>query len=158
MSRCMLALLMLAISASATAEIRSFSLFSIDVPTEWICDIEERPTPSGLLLQGELISIYRPYGIGVLKMSTYDVPYPVSQDRLRMLTNVPRSTVLEWQERGDFSGYQYSYVENQSFFKQWWLSNEGTILLITYESSDNEPQVEIGTIEEMLNSIKINRI
>ncbi len=75
-----------------------------------------------------------------------------------MLTNVERSTVLEWQDWGDFSGYQYSYVENQSFFKQWWLSNEGTILLITYESSDNEPQVEIGTIEEMLNSIKINRI
>ena len=105
---------------------------------------------------GELISIYPTDGLAVLKMTSIAIPNTVSRERLRNFTNVDSSINLEWQRWGDFSGYQYSYVEQNSFFMQWWLSAEGTIVLVTYENSSDEQQAEIDAIEEMLISIRTN--
>lgn len=156
MIRYILTLLILGISSSLTAETVNFPVFSIDVASEWMHNVE----PSRIVgdTPGELISIFRPDGIGVLKMTSYVAPNNISRDRLRNLTNVGISTTLTWQEWGDFSGYQYSYVERGSFFKQWWLLNERTVLWITYESDADELQVEIETIDMMVNSITLNRL
>jgi hypothetical protein len=156
MTRFILTLLIIGISASSTAETRNFPMFSIDVPGDWTYDVEAGPT--ALDSGGGLISIYRPDGIGVLKMMSYVAPSIIGRDRLRLLTNVDSSTALVWREWGDFSGYQHNYVERESFFKQWWLLNEKTMLLITYESDAGELQIEIETVEEMVTSIKINPV
>lgn len=57
-------------------------------------------------------------------------PGNVEKERLRLLTNVEWSTPLDWQDWGDFSAYQYGYSERGSFFRQWWLVNQRTILFV----------------------------
>ena len=106
---------------------------------------------------GELISIYRPGGVGVLRIQSYLAPGDVSRVVLRNLTNVEASTRLRWQEWGDFSGYEYSYTERNSFYKQWWLKNERTILFITYDCDADGQQIEFEAIDKMVKSIKMNR-
>ena len=75
---------------------------------------------------------------------------------LRNLTNVEASTRLTWQEWGEVSGYQYSYTESGSFYKQWWLTHERTILFITYDCDADAQQIELEAIDKMVNSIKMS--
>jgi len=154
MTRYILTLLIIGISANTTAEPVSFQVFSMDVADEWTYLVEQSTTISDT--PGELISVYQPNGSGVMKMMSYVAPGIISMDRLRLITNVEISTTLPWQEWGDLSGYHYSYIENEKFYKQWWLLNEGTIIWITYESVADEPRTEIETIDQMVNSIKLN--
>ena len=88
-------------------------------------------------------------GEGVLKVHSFSAPIDVSEDRLRNLTNVDRSTPLTLQDWGDFSGYQYDYAERGSFFRQWWLVNQRTMMFIVYESRvelDDALSAEIDSI------------
>ena len=153
MTRYVLTLFILGISGNSIAEIVSFSEISVDGAPDWTYSIEQSSAFAGA--QGGSISIDHPAGIGSLRMMTYAAPGTVSRDRLRNLTNVPLSTTLDWQEWGDFAGYEHSYLERGFFFKQWWLSNERTLLLITYESGANESQLEIEAVETMVDSISL---
>ena len=147
-------LLIVGITVSSTAEILSFPVFRIDVASEWTYTVEQNTAASDT--HGELVSIYRPDGLGVMKVQSLVAPHNVSKDRLRNLTNVETSTVLIWKDWGDFSGYQHNYVENGSFFKQWWLLNERSILFITYESDADASQIEIEEIDKLVKSIHLN--
>ena len=155
MTKRVLALLIVGIAASLSAETLSFPEFSIDLATDWKHRVEERTFVSDE--RGELISIYRPDGVGVLRIQSYVAPDVVSKIVLRNLTNVEASTELTWLEGGDFSGYQYSYTESGSFYKQWWLTNERTILFIVYNCDADAQQIEIEAIDKMVSTIKINR-
>ena len=150
-----LALVIIGIAASLSAETLTFPEFSIDVATDWKHSVEERTFVSDV--RGELISIFRPDGVGVLRIQSYVAPDDVSKVVLRNLTNVEASTRLTWQKWGDFSGYQYSYTESSSFYKQWWLTNDRTILFITYECDADAQEIEIESIDDMVNSIQVNR-
>ena len=154
-----LVLLIVGIAASLSAETLTSPVFSIDVATDWKHRIEERaPVSDGW---DDLISIYRPDGVGILNIQPFIAPGDFSKARLRLLTNVEASTQLTWHEGEDFSGYQHSYTENGSFYKQWWLTNERKILFIVYTcDADAQPieiEVEIEAIDKMVNSIKLNR-
>ena len=157
MTKRALAVLILGFAAGTSAETLTFPVFSIDVATDWQHRVEERT--SGSDERGELISISRPDGVGVLKLQSWVAPADVSKDALRNLTNV-EPTKLEWQEWGDLSGYQYSYTERGSFYKQWWLTSERTawtILFIVYECDADAQEIEIEAIDEMVDSIRMNR-
>ena len=112
MTKRVLALLIVGIAASLSAETLTFPVFSIDVATDWKHRVEERRLVSDE--RGELISIYRPDGVGVLRIQSYVAPDDVSKVVLRNLTNVEASTRLTWQEWGDFSGYQYKFSYSSS--------------------------------------------
>ena len=73
------------------------------------------------------------------------------------MTNVDWSTPLIWQNWGDFSGYQYDYLELGSFYRQWWLANEMTSIFIVYESSSESDDIEIDEINKIVNSIAVNK-
>jgi hypothetical protein len=155
MTERLLVLLIVGIAASSGAATIIFPAFSIDVGTDWKYRVEERTPLSDEW--GELISIYRPDEVGVLKMKSYVAPKDVSQVVLRNLTNVEASTKLRWQDWGDLSGYQYSYTERGSFYKQWWLTNGRTMLFITYECDAGAQQIEFDAIDKMISSIRIDR-
>ena len=154
MAKRIIALLILGFAADLSAETRTFPEFSIDVVNSWKHRVEERTFVSDE--RGKRISIYRPVGVGVLRIQSYVAPNDVSRVVLRNLTNVEASTRLTWQDWGDFSGYQYSYTESSSFYKQWWLTKERTILFITYNCDADAQQNEIEAIEKMVNSIRMN--
>ena len=90
-------------------------------------------------------------------MQFYSTPYLVSKDRLRNMTNVDRSTPLIWQDWGDYSGYQYDYFERASFYRQWWLANETGIIFIVYNGNTESKDIEIDEINEIVNSITVNK-
>ncbi len=133
---------------SLNAETLSFPSFQIEIQDGWEHTIETGPGDHW----GNVISLSHPNGVGGLKILPYDAP-AVSQDRLRNLTNVDLSVPLTWQNWGDYSGYQYDYLERGSFYRQWWLTNERTILFITYQCDSGSRETEIEEIDNIVRSI-----
>ena len=95
------------------------------------------------------------FGDGVLKVHSFSAPIDVDENRLRNLTNVDRSTPMTVEEWGDFSGYQYDYEERGSFFRQWWLVNQRTMMLIVYESRIEPTAAESEAIDRMVSSMTV---
>ena len=146
------------ISAMATglnAETLSFPSFRIEVEDGWVYSIERGPQAHQDW--GDLISIYHPNGVGILKVGSYSAPDFVSQEILRNMTNVDFSKPLTWQNWGDYSGYQYKYLERGLFYRQWWLVNERTIIFITYNCDPESKDIETDEIDKIVNSITVNR-
>ncbi len=154
MMKMLLTMALFGMTTSSNAETLSFPSFRIEVEDGWVHSIERGP--QGNPEWGDPISIYHPNGNGILKMQFYSTPYLVSKDRLRNMTNVDRSTPLIWQDWGDYSGYQYDYFERASFYRQWWLANETGIIFIVYNSNTESRDIEIGEINEIVNSITVN--
>ncbi len=155
MMKILFAITIFGMTTSSIAETLSFPSFRIEVGHGWVHSIERGPQANHEW--EDLISIYHPNGNGILKMQFYSTPYLVSKDRLRNMTNVDRSTPLIWQDWGDYSGYQYDYFERASFYRQWWLANETGIIFIVYNSNTESKDIEIDEINEIVNSITVNK-
>jgi hypothetical protein len=149
----LLAIAIVGITTISNAEILSFPFFRIEVEDGWVHSVENGPQAQSEV--GELINIDHPNGNGILKMRSYRAPEFVSKEALRNMTNVASSTPLTWQDWGDFLGYQYDYSEGGSFYRQWWLTNERTMIFIVYESNTESEEVEIAGIDRIVNSISV---
>jgi hypothetical protein len=151
MMKHLFAIAIVGITTSSFAETVLFSSFRLELEDGWVYDLERVTQAHNEI--GDLIRIYHPGGDGILKIRPISVPGSVSQETLRNMTNVDSSTALNWQGWGDYSGYQYDYSEGGSFFRQWWIANEKTILLIVYDSSTEITAIEIDQINKIVNSI-----
>jgi len=136
-------------TANLNAETLSFPSFQIEIQDDWERSIDNRPVDDLL----SMISLRRPNGVGVLKIGFYDTRAVVSEDALRNLTNLDFSIPLTWQSWGDYSGYQYDYSESGSFFRPWWLTNEGTIIVVTYQCDPESKDIETEEIDNIVRSI-----
>ena len=136
-------------TASLSAETLSFPSFQLEIQDGWERSADNRPVDDLL----SMITLRRPDGVGVLKIGFHDALAVVSEDALRNLTNLDFSIPLTWQSWGDYSGYQYNYSERGSFFRQWWLTNEGTIIFVTYQSDAESDDVESEEIDNIVRSI-----
>ena len=138
-------------NSPSSAEFQTFSRFSIAIADGWSHRIDGRQPAAEEF--GQLIKIFRVDGVGELGVISFQAPVVVNQLALRNLTNVASSVQLVCDEWGDFSGYQYNYSENGSFFRTWWLANQQTVLFLTYESEIETPQFEIQALDEMVASL-----
>ena len=154
MMKILLAIAIFGITTSSHAETLSFPSFRIEVEDGWVHSVERGPQAHHEV--GELISIYYPNGNGILKIQSYNAPDFVSKEILRNMTNVASSTPLIWQNWGDYSGYQYDYLERGSFYRQWWLAIEKTIIFFVYESNTESKDIEIDEINKIVDSITVN--
>lgn len=141
------------LSGASFAETATFSSFSIDLPSGWSHAIESDERQSNAYDQ--VVTLSRLDGVGELTVMSYLAPLDVDQRTLRNLTNVDSSIALSWREWGDFAGYQYSYTEQGSFYKQWWLENQGTILFVVYRCDPSARVVEADAVVEMVASIRM---
>ena len=151
----LLAIAIFGMTMSSNAETLAFPSFRIEVEDGWAHSIERGPQASPEW--GDQISIYPPDGNGILKMLSWNAPDMVSKDILRNMTNVELSTPLFLQNWGDYSGYQYDYLERGSFYRQWWLVNERTIIFFVYKSNTESKDIEIDEINKIVNSITVNK-
>ncbi len=151
----LLAIAIFGMTTSSNAETLSFPSFRIEVEDGWAHSIERGPQASPEW--GDQISIYQPDGNGILTIMSFNAPDMVSKDILRNLTNVEFSTPLFWQNWGDHSGYQYDYLERGSFYRQWWLANERTIIFFVYKNNTESRDIEIDEINKIVNSITVNK-
>ena len=154
MMKTLLAIAIFGMTTTSNAETLSFPSFRIEVEDGWVHSIERGSQAHHDW--GESISIYHPNGNGILKMQPYSAPAFVSKETLRNMTNVDWSTPLTWQNWGDYSGYQYDYSEGGSFYRQWWLANERTIIFIVYDSNTESRDIEIDEVNKIVNSITVN--
>ncbi len=149
MMKILLAIAIFGITTISNAETLSFPSFRIEIQDGWEHSIENRPGDDSR----SVISLRHPNGVGVLKMGSYDGPAVVSEDILRNMTNLESSIPLTWQNWGDYSGYQYDYLERRSFYRQWWLANERTIIFITYQCDPESKDIETEEIDRIVRSI-----
>ena len=75
---------------------------------------------------------------------------------MRNLTNLDPSVPLSRQNWGDYSGYQYSYSERGSYYRQWWLANGRTMVFITYRCDFESRDIETEAIDEIVRSLTVN--
>ncbi len=154
MMKLLLAIVIFGITTRSHAETLSFPSFRIEVEDGWVHSVERGPQANPEW--GELISVYYRDGNGILKIRSFIAPDFVSKEILRNLTNVAASTPLIWQNWGDYSGYQYDYLERGSFYRQWWLAIEKTIIFFVYESNTESKDIEIDEINKIVDSITVN--
>lgn len=152
MIRNLIGIILFTISANVNAESLAFPSFLIEIPDSWERSIENEPNENGV----SVIGLHDRNGVGILRMSSYDAPSAVSEDRLRSLTNLEPSTPLAWEHWGDYAGYQYRYTENSVFYRQWWIANERTILFITYQCDPESRDIETEVIDKIVHSITVN--
>ena len=154
MMKLLLAIVIFGITTRSHAETLSFPSFRIEVEDGWVHSVERGPQANPEW--GELISVYYPDGNGILNIRSFNAPDFVSKEILRNLTNVAASTPLIWQNWGDYSGYQYDYLERGSFYRQWWLAIKKTIIFFVYESNTESKDIEIDEINKIVDSITVN--
>ncbi len=154
MMKLLLAIVIFGITTRSHAETLSFPSFRIEVEDGWVHSVERGPQANPEW--GELISVYYPDGNGILNIRSFNAPDFVSKEILRNLTNVAASTPLIWQNWGDYSGYQYDYLERGSFYRQWWLAIEKTIIFFVYETNTESKDIEIDEINKIVDSITVN--
>ena len=125
----------------------SLGSYNIAIPGGWLHRTEAESD------QRLITTIYHPDGVGSLKfMSLTTAPKVVTREILRNMTNVDSSITLDWQMWGEFSGYQYDYTEDGTFYWQWWLTNQEEILFFVY-SSDSQYDSERKVINGIVASI-----
>ena len=146
------AVIVFAMTTSLNAETLSFPSFRIEIHDGWEHGIESDSGDDW----GSVISLRQPNGVGILRMGFYDADAIVSKDILRNMTNLELSTPLTWQNWGDYSGYQYSYVESGLYYRQWWLANQRTIIFITYQCILESKDIETEEIDKIVRSITVN--
>ena len=139
-------------TTSLNAETLSFPSFQIEIQDGWEHSIENESGDD----RRSVISLRHHNGVGTLKMQTYNALDVVSEDILRNLTNLELSIPLAWQNWGDYSGYQYSYVESDSYFRQWWLTNDQTIIFVVYQCDPESKDIETEDIDKIVRSITVN--
>ncbi len=141
----MIKLLLLTMLLTVWAPAQGAPAFGIEVEDGWVQEEME-----------EMTIFYHPNGDGVLTIQSISAPRVVDKEVMRNLTNVNWSTPLAWQDWGGFSGYQYDYSERGSFFRQWWLANQRTIIFVVYESSVELQETDIDEIDRIVNSMTVN--
>jgi hypothetical protein len=149
----LLTLIIYTISISAVAETLSFPAFRMEIQDGWKQDTGENLSAD----TRAVISLSHPDGVGGLKLLSYEAPARVSEDRLRNLTNLESSITLDWRQWGDYAGYQYSYIERGSFYRQWWLMNQETIIFVTYQGDPESKDIEKEAVDEMIRSLRVNK-
>jgi len=138
------------LSTSTFAETLSFPFFQIEIQDNWRYEIEPVPGDDSK----QLLRIYGPNAIGTLSVMALDAPSIVSAEALRNLTNLERSIDLAWEDWGGYSGYQFNYIENGTYFRHWWLAHERTIMVISYECEPALSDIEAEEIDRIVNSIR----
>ena len=137
---------------SSKAESLTFGSVRVEVVNGWLHTIE-RPRDADW---GDLIAIRHPDGVGTLRMQSYVAPGSVSREVLRNMTNVESTIQLNLQNWGDYSGYQHDYLEKGSFFRQWWLTNDRTVVFVTYRCRADLRELETHQINDIVGSLRVN--
>jgi hypothetical protein len=143
------AAILITLAMSLHAETLSFPSFQIEIPDGWERSIENGPGDDW----GVVVRLGHPDGAGSLKILSYNAPVLVGDDKLRTMTNVDASIALDLQKWGDYSGYQYDYLESGSFYRQWWLSNDRTMIFVTYQHNAESKDGDTEEIDKIVRSI-----
>jgi hypothetical protein len=141
----------LAESVDSTGESKTISLrsFEMEIPEGWKYETATLPN------EQVVTQIFHPDKEGVFQIGLIiSLPKAPTQSRMRLLTNVDSSVVLNWQKWGNFSGYHYEHAEQGKFYRQWWLTHHNRVLSVVYSSKTNDESLH-SVVDEMVKSLTI---
>ena len=144
-----LAIITCLMASNSMANTAFFSTFEIDIPDQWTRSIEAGPSES----MGSILSLHPPGVEDVMKVMSFNIPGEVTESRLRNLTNVPYSVPLIWNSWGDLAGFQYDYSEGEQSFRQWWLTSERIVVIVSYQYDSETDGIDSAVIDAMVRSI-----
>lgn len=146
-SHCLLAI---ADNSNGEGRVITVGSFKVTMPSDW--QYKEVSSDSGV--STNIFPIDNHGTHGSLSLMSLTVPTLVTRERLRLLTNVDSSISLDWGTWGELSGFQYDYVEEGQFFKQWWLVGKNAVLFLVYrrESKDDG---EIRVINQIVSTLSV---
>jgi hypothetical protein len=147
-----LALVFISTASSPHAGTLDLSWFRIDLPDGWTYSVETGPGDQ----RGDVVTFRHADDHGHLKIMSYEAPVAITADRLRTMTNVDASVSLTWQNWGEFAGYQYAYEEQGAFYRQWFLVNGQTLLLVTYQGDPVTRDRVAADLDRMIRSLMVN--
>ena len=139
-------------SREVEVEPLTFDYFQMELRKDWLHRVEKAPAVPGW---GERVTIEGPDRVGKLQIMSYIAPVTVKRDVLRNMTNVDSSIELTMRRWGDYAGFAYEYVETKVSYRQWWLTNDRTMIFITYHRRVDSIDVEIDEIDTIVNSLRI---
>ncbi len=144
-----LAIIACLIASNSMAGTTFFSNFEIDIPDQWTRSVEAGPRESW----GSTLSLHPPGVEDVLKVMSFKTPGEVTESRLRNLTNVPYSVPLIWDSWGDLAGFQYDYLEGGQSFRQWWLTSDRIVVIVSYQYDSETDGIDSVVIDALVRSI-----
>lgn len=136
-------LLVFSMNSLATQEI-SFPSFNVSIPEKWVYEESEG-----------VASIFSGDSVGVLQISGYKFPDNVTKKELFDLTGLEEKdrSQVEWQKWGEYSGYQLIYSEGDRFWRKWFLSNEKSLVFVTYNCELEDKDKNLEYINNIVDSL-----
>jgi hypothetical protein len=122
------------------------TFWTVKYPSDWIVDVHQ-----------EAVSFYEKYGVGALQISAYSKNTEITIEDLYELISdeIPQSANLNDVKAGDFTGLATEFEYKNHFWRHWILSKRNVLLYVTYNCEFEESGVEIESIQQIINSLKI---
>ena len=125
--------------------------YSVEYPVDWVVEESE-----------DLVTFYRPEtGIGALQISAFRTPG--QQDVRQVLSEylsdqhvpVNDATIIVQQDGPKMVG-SFNYVEADSYWHAWVISQGSHLLFITYNCEAGDKEQELDTVLNIVSSVKIS--
>ena len=119
--------------------------WQISLPDDWISDEDDGCT-----------SIYHDKGVGMLEVSAVEQPDEIVPDDLLSLASehLDQGAKVETVELGDFDGIELNYVEDDIYWREWYLKSGKLLLFVTYNCDTGDEEKEEGMLDVMLATLK----
>lgn len=116
------------------------NLWSINLPDHWDEEHDE-----------EGVTLFNPHGCGALEISALEQEGVVDEGFLEYMAEEHLEAGAEPDEVacGDFEGLEFSYSDEGTFWREWYLRADNLILYVTYHC----PLVDEGSENEELEAI-----
>ena len=121
--------------------------WTMAIPPEWWADSEEDS-----ILVGDRDDV------GCIEISTLHKEEGVFDlQSVREIAQSESEHPLDWRpvSLGDFGGVQSSYVEDQAAIREWYVSNGGMLLFITYSCDEENRGMDDAAVDELLDTLML---
>lgn len=128
--------------------------WSLEIPDDWLVDHDEA--------EG-LVSICDPDEIGCLDLRVLENADNAPVDKTS-LTDIARISLqesdkvlqnIEDAEVGQFAGVTIGFIEDNLAWREWYLSGENFLLMISYNTDEENISLDDAVIEQILDTLVI---
>jgi hypothetical protein len=119
----------------------------LSIPEDWALNSEQQTGSDNVIT---LINNETNFELKVKQMN---MPGTITAEKLRALTNISDSVVLNHEDWGDYSGFHHEYFENNRFYMHWWLALENNLLLVSYAGAEIN-NIEKAIVKKIISSLK----
>lgn len=120
--------------------------YLIELPSDWECE------------SGEVVSIFRPDGCGVIQISEYTKASTIEAKDLDEFARgeIEKGTQLSAIMVGSFKGQTTAFCVDDIFWQHWYLAHKSILLYVTYNCTLADKGAELDEAKTLLNTLRSN--